>query len=100
MKVRGKVKNVVDFGIKETALVHVSERSDAFVKDPLDVLKVGDARESRVISLDPVRRRIGLSLKSPERERPPAPKERRDPTPQVSDTAYNPFAESLKNKQK
>jgi uncharacterized protein len=74
--------------------------SDRFVKDPLDVLKVGDAREFRVISLDPVRRRIGLSLKSPERERSPAPKERRGPTPQVSDTAYNPFAELLKNKRK
>ena len=66
MKVRGKGKNIVDFGafvdigIKETALVHVSEMSDAFVKDPMDVLKVGDAREFRVISLDPVRRRIGL----------------------------------------
>jgi uncharacterized protein len=106
MKVRGKVKNVVDFGafvdigIKETALVHVSEMSDRFVKDPLDVLKVGDTREFRVVSLDPVRRRIGLSLKSPERERSPAPRERRGPTPQVSDTAYNPFAELLKNKRK
>ena len=69
MKVPGKVKNVVDFGafvdigIKESALIHVSEMSDRFVKDPMEVLKVGDVREFRIISLDPVRRRIGLSLK-------------------------------------
>ncbi|MGO8693651.1 MAG: helix-hairpin-helix domain-containing protein [Rectinemataceae bacterium] len=69
MKVTGKVKNVVDFGafveigIKESALIHVSEMSNRFVKDPMEVLKVGDVREFRIISLDPIRRRIGLSLK-------------------------------------
>ncbi|HUW69794.1 MAG TPA: Tex family protein [bacterium] len=75
MKVTGKVKNVVDFGafidigIKESALIHVSELSDTFVKDPMDVLKVGDVKEFRIISLDVARKRIGLSLKS---ERIPA----------------------------
>ncbi len=83
MKVTGKVKNVVDFGafvdigIKESALIHVSELSDQFVKDPMDVLKVGDVKEFRIISLDLARRRIGLSLKSERRPdgqgaRPPA----------------------------
>ena len=72
MKVTGKVKNVVDFGafveigIKESALIHVSEMSDRFVKDPMDALKVGDVREFRIISIDPARKRIGLSLKSGE----------------------------------
>jgi uncharacterized protein len=72
MRVTGKVKNVVDFGafvdigIKESALVHISQVSERFVKDPSEVLKVGDVREFRIISLDPERRRIGLSLK-PER---------------------------------
>lgn len=70
MKVTGKVKNVVDFGafvdlgIKESALLHVSEMSDRFVDDPMDVLKVGDVRDFRIISLDETRRRIGVSLKS------------------------------------
>lgn len=70
MIVKGKVKNVVDFGafveigIKESALIHVSEMSDHFVKDPMDVLKVGDVKDFRIISLDEARRRIGLSLKS------------------------------------
>jgi len=73
MKVTGKVKNVVDFGafvdlgIKESALIHVSELSDHFVKDPMDVLKVGDVKEFRIISLDLARKRIGLSLKSERR---------------------------------
>jgi uncharacterized protein len=70
MKVTGKVKNVVDFGafveigIKESALIHVSEMSDRFVKDPMECLKVGDVKEFRIISIDPSRRRIGLSLKT------------------------------------
>lgn len=70
MTVKGKIKNVVDFGafidlgIKETALLHISEMSDAFVSDPLDVVKVGDIVECRIIALDESRRRISLSRKS------------------------------------
>ncbi len=70
MRVTGKIKNVVDFGafvdigIKESALIHVSEMSDRFVKDPMEAVKVGDVKEFRIISLDTARRRIGLSLKS------------------------------------
>ena len=76
MMVTGKVKNVVDFGafvdigIKESALIHVSEMSDRFIEDPMDVLKVGDVKQFRIISLDVVRKRIGLSLKSERRESP------------------------------
>lgn len=71
MVVTGKVKNVVDFGafvdlgIKETALLHLSEMADHFVKDPMDVVKVGDVKECRIIGLDPDRRRISLSCKTP-----------------------------------
>lgn len=70
MKVKGKVKNVVDFGafvdigIKESALIHVSEMGDRFVKNPMEVLRVGDLKEFTIISIDPVRRRIGLSLRT------------------------------------
>jgi uncharacterized protein len=68
--VTGKVKNVVDFGafvdlgIKETALVHISELSDTYVKNPLDLVKAGDVLEFRIIGLDVDRRRISLSRKS------------------------------------
>ncbi|MDR2631827.1 MAG: RNA-binding transcriptional accessory protein, partial [Spirochaetaceae bacterium] len=81
MMVTGKIKNVVDFGafvdlgIKETALVHISELSEHFVKDPLEAVKVGEVLEFRIIGLDQDRRRISLSRK---KDRPlpasPAPK--------------------------
>ncbi|MDR3311852.1 MAG: RNA-binding transcriptional accessory protein [Spirochaetaceae bacterium] len=70
MKVTGKIKNVVDFGafvdlgIKETALIHISEMSDSYVADPMNAVKVGDVREYTIIALDPDRRRISLSLKT------------------------------------
>ena len=70
MKVTGKIKNVVDFGafvdigLHETGLVHLSEMSDNFVENPMDVVKVGDVFEFTIIQLDRDRRRIGLSLKS------------------------------------
>jgi uncharacterized protein len=81
MMITGKIKNVVDFGafvdlgIKESALLHISEMSDHFVKDPLDAVKVGDVLEFHILSLDKDRRRIGLTRKSevprPERAAPP-----------------------------
>ncbi|MDR2374892.1 MAG: helix-hairpin-helix domain-containing protein [Treponema sp.] len=69
MTVTGKIKNVVDFGafvdlgIKETALVHISELANHFVKNPLETVKVGDVLEFKIISRDVERRRIGLSRK-------------------------------------
>jgi uncharacterized protein len=125
MKVKGRVKNVVDFGafvdlgIKETGLVHISEMSDGFVKDPMQVLKVGDVKEFRILSLDPVRRRIGLSLKTlgarARSEHPAQPAKPAQPAqpaqpakhgaqravprePAGSDTTYNPFADLLRKK--
>jgi uncharacterized protein len=79
MMITGKIKNVVDFGafvdlgIKETALVHISEMSDRFVKDPLETVKVGEVLEFRIISLDQDRRRIGLSRKSEAAQQKPRP---------------------------
>ena len=72
MTVKGKIKNVVDFGafvdlgIKETALLHISEMSDSFISDPLEAVKVGDIVECKIISLDEDRRRISLSRKTGE----------------------------------
>lgn len=70
MKVTGKIKNVVDFGafvdigLHETGLIHISELSDNFVTDPMEVVKVGDVYEFTIIGLDKDRKRISLSLKS------------------------------------
>ncbi|MCG8569162.1 MAG: RNA-binding transcriptional accessory protein [Spirochaetes bacterium] len=70
MKVTGKVKNVVDFGafvdigIKETALLHISEMGDQYIKSPHEVMKVGDVKEFKIIEIDTIRKRISLSLRS------------------------------------
>ena len=70
MKVTGKIRNVVDFGafvdigLHETGLIHISELSDTFVSDPMEVIKVGDVKEFTIIGLDTDRKRISLSLKS------------------------------------
>jgi uncharacterized protein len=69
MKVTGKIKNVVDFGafvdigIKETALLHISQISNKFIKDVHLMLKVGDIKEFTIIDIDENRKRISLSLK-------------------------------------
>ena len=63
------MRNVVDFGafvdigVKQDGLVHVSQMADRYVKNPLEVVSVGDVVEVRVISLDLERGRIGLSMK-------------------------------------
>ncbi|MGL4394358.1 MAG: helix-hairpin-helix domain-containing protein [Brevinema sp.] len=70
MVVTGKIKNVVDFGafvdlgIKETALLHLSEMSDNYVAHAMDVVKAGDMITATIIDMDEKRRRIGLSMKS------------------------------------
>jgi len=80
MKVTGKVKNVVDFGafidigIKETALIHISQMSNKFIKSPSDVLKVGDVKEFTIIEIDSLRKRISLSLKNEKDMAKPKPK--------------------------
>jgi uncharacterized protein len=74
MMLTGTVRNVVDFGafvdigVKQDGLVHVSELSDKFVKDPNQVVAVGDIVEVRVVEVDLVRKRIALSMK----KEPPA----------------------------
>ncbi len=70
MKIKGTVRNVIDFGafidigVHQDGLVHVSEISDRFIRHPSEVLKVGDVVEATVISVDVRKKRIGLSLKS------------------------------------
>jgi uncharacterized protein len=69
MRLRGTVRNVVDFGafvdigVKQDGLVHVSKMADRYVRNPLDVVSVGDVVEVTVISVDLERGRIGLSMR-------------------------------------
>jgi uncharacterized protein len=76
MMLTGTVRNVVDFGafvdigVKQDGLVHVSELSDKFVKNPNDVVAVGDIVEARVLEVDLTRKRIALSLKKDSSPKP------------------------------
>jgi uncharacterized protein len=69
MVLAGVVTNVtqfgafVDVGVHQDGLVHVSELAHRFVKDPAEVVKVGDRVKVRVLKVDVERRRIGLSVK-------------------------------------
>ncbi len=81
MVLEGIVTNVtafgafVDIGVHQDGLVHVSELSDRFVRDPAEVVKAGDKLKVRVLSVDKARRRIALSAKSqPSAARPAGPK--------------------------
>ena len=68
-ELKGTVRNIVDFGafvdigVHQDGLVHISELSDKFVKHPLDVVKVGDVVNVRVLSVDEKRKKIALSMK-------------------------------------
>ena len=53
----------VDIGVKQDGLVHISQMADRYVKNPLEVVSVGDVVKVKVISVDPERGRIGLSMK-------------------------------------
>ena len=69
MILTGTVRNVVDFGafvdigVKQDGLVHISQLSDRYVKDPTEVVAVGDVVEVRVLEVDQTRKRIALSMK-------------------------------------
>lgn len=69
MELEGVVSNVaafgafVDIGVHQDGLVHVSELADHFVKDPREVVKVGQIVKVRVLEVDVARNRISLSMK-------------------------------------
>ena len=69
MQLEGVVTNVtafgafVDVGVHQDGLVHVSQLADRFVKDPREVVKVGDKLSVRVLGVDPARGRISLSAR-------------------------------------
>jgi uncharacterized protein len=117
MRLEGTVTNVtafgafVDIGVHQDGLVHISELSDNFVKDPRDVVKTGQVVSVRVKEVDADRKRIGLSMKSGAIETSPSRptassklgggKQRSEPksfsaAPPKSNTDDSPFA-ALKN---
>ena len=75
MVLEGVVTNVtafgafVDIGVHNDGLVHVSQLSEQFVKDPAEVVKVGQKLKVRVLEVDLSRKRIALSAKAPPSQR-------------------------------
>ena len=69
MVLQGTVRNVIDFGafidigVKYDGLVHISEMSDKFIKNPSEIVSVGDVVKVKVISIDVERHKVGLSMK-------------------------------------
>ena len=68
MILEGTVRNVVDFGafvdigVKEDGLVHISEMSSNYVKDPMEIVQVGDIIKVKILEIDKKRKRIALSM--------------------------------------
>ena len=69
MVLTGTVRNVIDFGafvdigVKHDGLIHISEMSDKFIKNPSDLVSVGDIVKVKVIKIDKDRQKVGLSMK-------------------------------------
>lgn len=69
MKLKGTVRNVIDFGafvdigVHQDGLVHISQMADKFVKHPLEVVSVGDVVDVTVLSVDLEKKRIQLSMR-------------------------------------
>ena len=70
MKLKGTVRNIVDFGafvdigVHQDGLVHLSQMSNKFIKHPLEVVKVGDIVDVRILSVDVQKNKISLTMKN------------------------------------
>ena len=103
MSLEGTVTNVtnfgafVDIGVRHDGLVHLSQMSNRFIRDPRTAVGVGDVVQVKVISVEPESKRIGLSMRAllpviPKRKKKPRRKPAPAPAPVVQ--AAPPAAES------
>jgi uncharacterized protein len=80
MALSGVVLNVVDFGVfvaiglSDTGLIHISRLADRYVRDPHDVVGVGDVIAVWVVDVDKQRRRVSLTAVKPSSEKPLPPR--------------------------
>ena len=69
MELTGTVRNVIDFGafidvgVKHDGLVHISEMADRYIKNPSEVVSVGDIVKVKVIGIDREKQKVSLSMK-------------------------------------
>src|SRR3954454_12568468 len=100
MELRGTVLNVVDFGafvdvgLSDSGLIHISQLSAGYVRDPHDVVAVGDQVRAWVSSIDKDRRRVALTMiqpgtERPKPERPPRKRGRRQDGPHTAPQAQS-----------
>ena len=70
MVLTGTIRNVIDFGafvdigVKHDGLVHISQMSDRYVKNPSDIVSVGDIVKVKVIKIDFEKQKVSLSMKN------------------------------------
>lgn len=75
MELTGTVRNVIDFGafvdigVHQDGLVHISQICDRYIKHPSEVLKVGDVVTVWVMQVDTAKKRIGLTMKDPNKQK-------------------------------
>jgi transcriptional accessory protein Tex/SPT6 len=92
MTLEGTVTNVtnfgafVDIGVHQDGLVHLSQMSNRFIRDPREAVKVGDVIQVKVISVEAETKRIGLSMKAllPAVQRRRKKQQRRGPRPPIT----------------
>ena len=71
MKLSGTVRNVVDFGafvdigVKQDGLVHISKLSNKYVKNPMDIVTVGDIVDVWIIDIDEQKGKVSLTMVNP-----------------------------------
>lgn len=88
MELTGSVLNVVDFGafvdigLHDSGLVHVSQLANRYVRDPHEVVAVGDIVKVWVLEIDKARHRVSLTMVPPGTERPAPPQRRGGDRPQ------------------
>ncbi len=87
MIMRGTVRNVIDFGVfvdigvHQDGLVHISQITDRYIKHPLEAVSVGDIVEVKVLSVDPAKNRISLTMLLDGDASKSKPEQKKDDTP-------------------
>jgi uncharacterized protein len=90
MVLEGVVTNVtkfgafIDVGVHQDGLVHISEISNRYIKDPSEVLKAGQIVKAKVLSADTKTKRISLSIKALQSPSAPKPRTPAPPKPAAS----------------
>jgi uncharacterized protein len=85
MELKGTVLNVVDFGafidigLKDSGLVHISQLANRYIKNPYEIVAVGDVVTVWVLAVDKERRRVSLTMIKPGTERKPQERRQRPP---------------------